>query len=87
LLDKRSLSTLSLPLQLLALALAGGLGFWIGRRQSQIHLVAELLSVMGLVLAGILAFAFASLIFPFTGLLLAWLSGLAAGHYTKPGHA
>jgi adenylate cyclase len=87
LLDQRSLSTLGLPLQLIVLALAAALGVWTGRRQRQIHLVAELLSVIGLVMLGILAFVYGNLILPYTGLLLTWLSGLAVGHYTRPGHA
>lgn len=86
-LDKRSLSTLNWVQQLVVLLLAAALGFWIGRRQTQIHLVAELLSVIGLVQAGVAAFAYADLILPYTALLLTWLSGLAVGHYTKPGHA
>jgi hypothetical protein len=49
--------------------------------------VAELLSVIGLVMLGILAFVYGNLILPYTGLLLTWLSGLAVGHYTRPGHA
>jgi CHASE2 domain-containing sensor protein len=87
LLDRRSLATLGLPLQLVVLILAAGLGFLIGRTQKQIHLVAELLSVIGLVLAGVAAFVYVDVILPYTGLLLTWLSGLAVGHYTKPRQA
>jgi CHASE2 domain-containing sensor protein len=86
LLDQRSLATLGLPLQLVVLVLASGLGFWIGRRQTH-HLLAELLSVIGLVLAGVAAFVYVDVILPYTGLLLTWLSGLAVGHYTKPRQA
>jgi CHASE2 domain-containing sensor protein len=82
-LDQRSLSTLGWPLQLLVLILASGLGFWIGRRQTQIHLVTELVSVAGLILIGVLAFAYGSLIFPYTGVLLTWLAGVSAGYYSR----
>jgi adenylate cyclase len=81
--DQRSLSTLSWPLQFIAFVVAAALGFWIGRRQRMIHLATELLSVVALIAIGILAFAYASLIFPYTGLLLTWLAGVSAGYYSR----
>jgi adenylate cyclase len=84
LLDGRSLATLSLPLQLVVVALSGGLGFWLGYRQRRVLLGPDLPSLIGLVLAGVAAFVYADLILPYTGMLLAWFSGLAAGRYAKP---
>ena len=52
----------------------------------QIHLVTELVSVIALVAIGILAFIYASLIFPYTGVLLTWLAGVSAGYYSRPHH-
>jgi adenylate cyclase len=82
-LDQRSLSTLSRPLQLVTFILATALGFWIGRRQNQIHLVTELVSVVGLILIGVAAFVYADLIFPYNGVLLTWLAGVTAGYYSR----
>lgn len=84
LLDQRSLATLSLPLQVVALAIAAWLSFWGGRWYGHNFLAAELISVMGLLLVGAIAFRYANLIMPYTALLLTWLAGLAVGHYTRP---
>lgn len=81
--DERSLSTLSKPLQFAVFALAAAIGFWIGRRQAMIYLVTELVSVVALIGIGILAFTHASLIFPYTGVLLTWLAGVSAGYYSR----
>jgi adenylate cyclase len=81
--DQRSLSTLSTPVQAVVFLLATALGFWVGRRQTRIHLVTELVSVVALILIGILAFIYASLIFPYTGVLLTWLGGVSAGYYSR----
>ena len=45
-----------------------------------------LVSVIALVAIGILAFIYASLIFPYTGVLLTWLAGVSAGYYSRPHH-
>ena len=58
----------------------------VGRRQTKIHLLTELVSVMVLVGVGILAFIYAHLIFPYTGVLLTWLAGVSAGYYSRPHH-
>ena len=84
--DNRSLSTLSIPVQGIIYLLATAIGFWVGRRQTKIHLLTELVSVMALVAIGILAFIYASLIFPYTGVLLTWLAGVSAGYYSRPHH-
>jgi adenylate cyclase len=84
--DGRSLSTLSIPVQGVILLLAAAIGFWVGRRQTRIHLVTELVSVIVLVAIGILTFIYASLIFPYTGVLLTWLAGVSAGYYSRPHH-
>jgi adenylate cyclase len=84
LLDGRSLTTLSLPLQLAVIALSGLLGLWLGYRQRWILLGPDLPSLVGLVLAGMAAFVYADLILPYTGMLLAWFSGLAVGRYARP---
>ena len=84
--DGRSLSTLSLPIQAVIFLLATALGFWVGRRQTRIHLVTELVSVIVLIVIGILTFIYLSLIFPYTGVLLTWLAGVSAGYYSRPHH-
>lgn len=84
--DGRSLSTLSMPVQAVIFLLATALGFWVGRRQTRIHLVTELVSVIVLIAIGILTFIYASLIFPYTGVLLTWLAGVSAGYYSRPHH-
>jgi CHASE2 domain-containing sensor protein len=84
--DGRSLSTLSMPVQAVIFVLATALGFWVGRRQTRIHLVTELVSVIALVAIGILTFIYLSLIFPYTGVLLTWLAGVSAGYYSRPQH-
>src|SRR5262249_3107520 len=76
----RSLSTLSIPVQGVLLLFAAAIGFWVGHRQTRIHLVTELVSVIALVGIGILTFIYASLIFPYTGVLLTWLAGVSAGY-------
>jgi adenylate cyclase len=81
--DQRSLSLLSKPVQVIVFLLATALGFWVGRRQTRIHLVTELVSVATLILIGILAFIYADLIFPYTGVLLTWLAGVSAGYYSR----
>jgi adenylate cyclase len=86
-LDNRSLNTLTWPQQLLLLVVAAALGFWVGRKPRQIHLVTEFISVAALIVAGILAFVLYSLIFPYTGVLLAWLAGFTAGHHSRQVHA
>jgi adenylate cyclase len=86
-LDNRSLNTFGWRQQLLLLVVAAGLGFWVGRRPRQIHLITEFISVAALVVVGILAFVFCSLIFPYTGVLLAWLAGFTAGHHSRQVHA
>jgi hypothetical protein len=45
--------------------------------------VTELVSVATLILIGILAFVYADLIFPYTGVLLTWLAGVSAGYYSR----
>ena len=84
--DGRSLSTLSIWVQAIIYLLATAIGFWVGRRQTKIHLLTELVSVMVLVGVGILAFIYAHLIFPYTGVLLTWLAGVSAGYYSRPHH-
>ena len=84
--DDRSLSTLSIWVQAIIYLLATAIGFWVGRRQTKIHLLTELVSVMVLVGVGILAFIYAHLIFPYTGVLLTWLAGVSAGYYSRPHH-
>jgi len=42
--------------------------------------------VVVLVAIGILTFIYASLIFPYTGVLLTWLAGVSAGYYSRPHH-
>jgi len=83
LLDNRWLVTLPWPLQLLVMVLGATLGYWIGRLVGHNYLIIELVSVGALILVGIVAFAYASLIFPYTGVLLAWLAGIAGGRYSK----
>jgi adenylate cyclase len=83
LLDGRSLATLSLPLQLAAVAFSSVLGFWLGRKLRWVVLGPELLSLVGLVLATVAAFVYADLILPYTGMLLAWFSGLAVGRFAS----
>jgi adenylate cyclase len=83
LLDGRSLATLSLPLQLTAVALSSVLGFWLGRKLRWVVLGPELMSLVGLVLATVAAFVYADLILPYTGMLLAWFSGLAVGRFAS----
>jgi adenylate cyclase len=84
--DGRSLSTLSVPVQGVIFLLATAIGFWVGRRQTKIHLLTELVSVIALVAIGILAFIYAHLIFPYTGVLLTWLAGVSAGYYSRSHH-
>lgn len=86
-LDGRSLRTLTWQQQLLLLLLAAGFGFWIGRLPRQIHLLTELVSVIALIAIGIASFWLASMIFPYTGVLLAWLAGFTAGHHSRHVHA
>lgn len=86
-LDGRSLHTLSWRQQFFLLVIAAGFGFWVGRLRRQIHLVTELVSVILLVAAGVMSFLFFSLIFPYTGVLLAWLAGFTAGHHSRHVHA
>jgi adenylate cyclase len=81
--DQRSLSLLSKPVQVIVFLLATALGFWVGRRQTRIHLFTELVSVVALILIGIVAFVYADLIFPYTGMLLTWLAGVSAGYYSR----
>jgi adenylate cyclase len=75
------------PWQVLLIVLAAGLGFWSGSRSGSNHLFVELATVASLILIGILAFWLASIIFPYTGTLLAWLGGAAGGHYGQRHHA
>lgn len=86
-LDQRSLSTMPIALQVALYVLVAAGGFWIGRNQTRIHLVTELVAVIALVALGWAAFKYASLIFPYTGVLLAGLGGVSAGYYSRPHHA
>ncbi len=84
LLDGRSLTMLSLQLQLAVITLSGLLGFWLGYRQKWVLIGPDLPSLVGVVLVGMAAFVYADLILPYTGMLLAWFSGLAVGRYARP---
>jgi hypothetical protein len=70
-------------MQLGVFILAAAIGFWLGRRQTPIHLVTELVSVIALILIGMVAFVYGSLIFPYTGSLLTGLAGVSAGYYSR----
>jgi adenylate cyclase len=86
LLDGRSLGVLSEFWQFVLIALAACLGFWSGRRVGEQFLFVELASVAALILLGILAFSYLDLIFPYTGVLLAWLASASGGHYSRRVH-
>lgn len=77
--------TLTLPgpvWRFVLMVAAAAFGFWAGMRSGEAHLLYELGTVVALILVGLLAFRFGDVIFPYTGTLLAWLAGAAAGHYT-----
>lgn len=82
LISNRSLTTVPVPLQLVAVVLAAWFGFWIASRARN-YLIIELASVVLLIAAGIVAFAYANLILPYTGVLMALLAGIAGGRYGK----
>lgn len=83
LIEDRSLAMLPWYLRLAAIVLAGCLGYVIGRRVKQYHLIIELIAVAALIAGGIVAFAYAQLILPYTGVLLALLAGIAGGRYGR----
>jgi adenylate cyclase len=83
-LDHRSIYVLGLPAELVIASIAIALGFWIGRkgRFEHYHLLIELGGVVGLVVVSVVVFVYGSLVFPFIGVLLAWLAGMTAGQYS-----
>jgi len=68
------------------LAVVAAAGVWTGRREElhHGHLWIEFISVAVLVAISILCFVFGRFIFPFVSVLVVWLAGMAAGHFSKP---
>jgi adenylate cyclase len=83
LLANRSLMTLPWPIRLLAMIFAGWVGYVLGRLIGKDYLIIELVGVVVLIAAGIFAFSYAKIIFPYTGVLLAWIAGIAGGRYSR----
>jgi len=86
-LDGRSLRTLSWPVFTLLLSAAAFAGYFVGGRSGRSHMAIEVVSLIGLMVAGVLAFTYASTILPYTGLILAWLAGVAGGHFVRAEHS
>ncbi len=83
LLDGRAIHALSWGTELIALLVVAGLGFYLGSRYRlwREEFIVEIIGAAVLVALGFLTFAAASLIIPYTSLLLAWLAGTIAGHH------
>jgi len=74
---------LSWGTELIALLVVAGVGFYLGSRYRlwREEFIVEIIGAAVLVALGFLTFAAASLIIPYTSLLLAWLAGTIAGHH------
>ncbi len=83
LLDGRAIHALSWGTELIALLVVAGVGFYLGSRYRlwREEFIVEIIGAAVLVALGFLTFAAASLIIPYTSLLLAWLAGTIAGHH------
>ncbi len=86
-LDTRTMREAGTVMQVVIVMAAFVFGFWVGRTSSRLPIVIELASVAALVLAAGLAFMWFSFILPYNAIVIAWLAGVAAGHYGKHAHA